>query len=173
MQGHQIIEILRKKLKIDADYKLGEKLDLDKSEISRVRKGQSAKKILKKVEEIYGVELLEELQAGLSDRVSSSVVDSDQRLLSEKERVISIQQQYINSLERQVEDLREEIRHKSELLNYSFGSKNSWERLGIKGGIPVDMSQPIKPNSNSELEEGAAQDPEKDAKKPPKVKHTQ
>jgi len=127
MQGHQIIEILRKKLKIDADYKLGEKLDLDKSEISRVRKGQSAKKILKKVEEIYGVELLEELQAGLSDRVSSSLVDYDQRLLSEKERVIRIQQQYINSLERQVEDLREEIRQKTELLNSSFGSRKSWE----------------------------------------------
>lgn len=173
MQGHQIIEILRKKLKVDADYKLGEKLDLDKSEISRVRKGQSAKKILKKVEEIYGVELLEELQAGLSDRVSSSVVDSDQRLLSEKERVISIQQQYINSLERQVEDLREEIRQKTELLNSSFGSRKSWEELGIKAGIPVDMSQTIKQRSNTELVEETSQNLEKDAKKSLKVKHTQ
>ena len=173
MQGHQIIEILRKKLKVDADYKLGEKLDLDKSEISRVRKGQSAKKILKKVEEIYGVELLEELQAGLSDRVSSSVVDSDQRLLSEKERVISIQQQYINSLERQVEDLREEIRQKTELFNSSFGSRKSWEELGIKAGIPVDMSQTIKQRSNTELVEETSQNLEKDAKKSLKVKHTQ
>ena len=173
MQGHQIIEILRKKLKIDADYKLGEKLDLDKSEISRVRKGQSAKRILKKVEEIYGVELLEELQAGLSDRVSSSLVDYDQRLLSEKERVIRIQQQYINSLERQVEDLREEIRQRSEMLNSSFGSRTSWEEMGIKAGIPVDMSQPIKHGSNSELEAEASQNHEKDAKKALKVKHTQ
>ena len=58
MKGIQVIEILREKLNITADYKLGEKLDLDKSEISRVRKGQSAKNILKKVEEIYGIELL-------------------------------------------------------------------------------------------------------------------
>ena len=152
MKGIQVIEILREKLNITADYKLGEKLDLDKSEISRVRKGQSAKNILKKVEEIYGIELLKEVEAELSNKVSNDFVGFDQRLLSEKDRVINIQQQYISSLERQVEDLREEIRHKSALLNYSFGSKNSWERLGIKGGIPVDMSQPIKPNSNSELE---------------------
>jgi len=45
--------------------------------------------------------------------------------------------------------------------------------LGIKAGIPVDMSQTIKQRSNTELVEETSQNLEKDAKKSLKVKHTQ
>ena len=153
MEGIQVIEILREKLNITADYKLGEKLELDKSEISRVRKGQSAKNILKKVEEIYGIELLKEVEAELSNKVSNDFVGFDQRLLSEKDRVINIQQQYINNLERQLKDLREEIKQKSELMRSVFGAENNWDKLGIKSGVPFYPSHDPLSENHPELKE--------------------
>ena len=66
MEGQQVIEILKKKLQINADYKLGEKLNLDKSEVSRVRRGHPAKKILQKVEEVFGLDFYEEVKAEMN-----------------------------------------------------------------------------------------------------------
>ena len=163
MKGIQVIEILREKLNITADYKLGEKLDLDKSEISRVRKGQSAKNILKKVEEIYGIELLKEVEAELSNKVSNDFVGFEQRLLSEKDRVINIQQQYINNLERQLKDLREEIKQKSELMR-SFGAENNWDKLGIKPGVLLYPRQDPLPEKRAKLKEETNPEIEKSTK---------
>jgi ribosome-binding protein aMBF1 (putative translation factor) len=94
MEGQQVIEILKEKLQINADYKLGEKLNLDKSEVSRVRRGHPAKKILQKVEEVFGFDFYEEVKAEMNKTDSTSTLNSEVQLLKEKERTINIQLAY-------------------------------------------------------------------------------
>ena len=108
MQGQQVIEILKKKLQINADYKLGERLNLDKSEVSRVRRGHPAKKILQKVEEVFGLDFYEEVKAEMNRTDSTSTLNSELQLLKEKERTITIQQSYIERLEKTIERLEED-----------------------------------------------------------------
>ena len=108
MEGQQVIEILKKKLQINADYKLGEKLNLDKSEVSRVRRGHPAKKILQKVEEVFGLDFYEEIKAEMNRTDSTSSLNSEKQLLQEKERTITIQQSYIERLEKTIERLEED-----------------------------------------------------------------
>ena len=114
MEGQQVIEILKKKLQINADYKLGEKLNLDKSEVSRVRRGHPAKKILQKVEEVFGLDFYEEIKAEMNRRDSTSSLNSEKQLLQEKERTITIQQSYIERLEKTIERLEEDKKKRNQ-----------------------------------------------------------
>jgi transcriptional regulator with XRE-family HTH domain len=114
MEGQQVIEILKKKLQINADYKLGEKLNLDKSEVSRVRRGHPAKKILQKVEEIFGLDFYEEVKAEMNRTDSTNTLNSEKQLLQEKERTITIQQSYIERLEKTIERLEEEKKKRNQ-----------------------------------------------------------
>jgi len=84
MEGQQVIEILKKRLQINADYKLGEKLNLDKSEVSRVRRGHPPKKILQKVEEVFGLDFYEKVQAEMSKTDFTKTYNSEVQLLREK-----------------------------------------------------------------------------------------
>ena len=114
MEGQQVIEILKKKLQINADYKLGEKLNLDKSEVSRVRRGHPAKKILQKVEEVFGLDFYEEIKAEMNRTDSTSSLNSEKQLLQEKERTITIQQSYIERLEKTIERLEEDKKKRNQ-----------------------------------------------------------
>ena len=114
MEGQQVIEILKKKLQINADYKLGEKLNLDKSEVSRVRRGHPAKKILQKVEEIFGLDFYEEVKAEMTRTDSTNTLNSEKQLLQEKERTITIQQSYIERLEKTIERLEEDKKKRNQ-----------------------------------------------------------
>jgi hypothetical protein len=114
MEGQQVIEILKEKLQINADYKLGEKLNLDKSEVSRVRRGHPAKKILQKVEEVFGFDFYEEVKAEMDRTDSTSTLNSEVQLLKEKERTITIQQSYIERLEKTIERLEEDKKKRNQ-----------------------------------------------------------
>ena len=116
MQGQQVIEILKKKLQINADYKLGERLNLDKSEVSRVRRGHPAKKILQKVEEVFGLDFYEEVKAEMNRTDSTSTLNSELQLLKEKERTITIQQSYIERLEKTIERLEEDKKKRNQTI---------------------------------------------------------
>ena len=116
MEGQQVIEILKEKLQINADYKLGEKLNLDKSEVSRVRRGHPAKKILQKVEEVFGFNFYEEVKAEMSRTDSTSTLNSEVQLLKEKERTITIQQSYIERLEKTIERLEEDKKKRNQTI---------------------------------------------------------
>ena len=114
MEGQQVIEILKKKLQINADYKLGEKLNLDKSEVSRVRRGHPAKKILQKVEEIFGLDFYEEIKAEMDRTDLTTNLNPEVQLLKEKERTINIQQSYIERLEKTIEKLEEDKKKRNQ-----------------------------------------------------------
>ena len=114
MEGQQVIEILKKKLQINADYKLGEKLNLDKSEVSRVRRGHPAKKILQKVEEIFGLDFYEEIKAEMDRTDLTTNLNPELQLLKEKERTINIQQSYIERLEKTIERLEEDKKKRNQ-----------------------------------------------------------
>ena len=114
MEGQQVIEILKKKLQINADYKLGEKLNLDKSEVSRVRRGHPAKKILQKVEEIFGLDFYEEIKAEMDRTDLTTKLNPELQLLKEKERTINIQQSYIERLEKTIERLEEDKKKRNQ-----------------------------------------------------------
>jgi len=114
MEGQQVIEILKEKLQINADYKLGEKLNLDKSEVSRVRRGHPAKKILQKVEEVFGFDFYEEVKAEMDRTDSTNPLHSEKQLLQEKERTITIQQSYIERLEKTIERLEEDKKKRNQ-----------------------------------------------------------
>ena len=114
MEGQQVIEILKKKLQINADYKLGEKLNLDKSEVSRVRRGHPAKKILQKVEEIFGLDFYEEIKAEMDRTDLTTNLNPEVQLLKEKERTITIQQSYIERLEKTIERLEEDKKKRNQ-----------------------------------------------------------
>ena len=114
MEGQQVIEILKKKLQINADYKLGEKLNLDKSEVSRVRRGHPAKKILQKVEEVFGLDFYEEVKAEMNRTDTTTNLNSEVQLLKEKERTINIQQNYIERLEKTIERLEEDKKKRNQ-----------------------------------------------------------
>ena len=116
MEGQQVIEILKEKLQINADYKLGEKLNLDKSEVSRVRRGHPAKKILQKVEEVFGFDFYEEVKAEMNRTDSTSTLNSEVQLLKEKERTITIQQSYIERLEKTIERLEEDKKKRNQTI---------------------------------------------------------
>ena len=116
MEGQQVIEILKKKLQINADYKLGEKLNLDKSEVSRVRRGHPAKKILQKVEEIFGLDFYEEVKAEMNKSDSTTTLNAETQLLKEKERTITIQQSYIERLEKTIERLEEDKKKRNQTI---------------------------------------------------------
>jgi len=114
MEGQQVIEILKKKLQINADYKLGEKLNLDKSEVSRVRRGHPAKKILQKVEEVFGLDFYEEVKAEMNRTDTTTNLNPEVQLLKEKERTITIQQSYIERLEKTIERLEEDKKKRNQ-----------------------------------------------------------
>ena len=114
MEGQQVIEILKKKLQINADYKLGEKLNLDKSEVSRVRRGHPAKKILQKVEEVFGLDFYEEVKAEMNRTETTTNLNPEVQLLKEKERTINIQQSYIERLEKTIERLEEDKKKRNQ-----------------------------------------------------------
>ena len=114
MEGQQVIEILKKKLQINADYKLGMKLNLDKSEVSRVRRGHPAKKILQKVEEIFGLDFYEEIKAEMDRTDLTTNLNPELQLLKEKERTINIQQSYIERLEKTIERLEEDKKKRNQ-----------------------------------------------------------
>ena len=114
MEGQQVIEILKKKLQINADYKLGEKLNLDKSEVSRVRRGHPAKKILQKVEEVFGLDFYEEVKAEMNRTDTTTNLNPEVQLLKEKERTINIQQSYIERLEKTIERLEEDKKKRNQ-----------------------------------------------------------
>mgnify|MGYP001127712635 CR=1 FL=1 len=114
MDGQQVIEILKKKLQINVDYKLGEKLNLDKSEVSRVRRGHPAKKILQKVEEVFGLDFYEEVKAEMNRTDTTTNLNPEVQLLKEKERTINIQQSYIERLEKTIERLEEDKKKRNQ-----------------------------------------------------------
>tara|TARA_Y100000114_G_C11737162_1_gene316863 strand:+ start:436 stop:834 length:399 start_codon:yes stop_codon:yes gene_type:complete len=116
MEGAQVIEILKKKLQINADYKLGEKLNLDKSEVSRVRRGHPAKKILQKVEEVFGLDFYEKVMAEMGKTDLTKIYHSEVQLLREKERTINIQQSYIERLEKTIERLEEDKKKRNQTI---------------------------------------------------------
>ena len=128
MQGQQVIEILKKKLQINADYKLGERLNLDKSEVSRVRRGHPAKKILQKVEEVFGLDFYEEVKAEMNRTDSTSTLNSELQLLKEKERTITIQQSYIERLEKTIERLEEDKKKRNQtIVPQWYNQPDNWQ----------------------------------------------
>lgn len=128
MEGQQVIEILKEKLQINADYKLGEKLNLDKSEVSRVRRGHPAKKILQKVEEVFGFDFYEEVKAEMDRTDSTSTLNSEVQLLKEKERTITIQQSYIERLEKTIERLEEDKKKRNQTnVPQWYNQPDNWQ----------------------------------------------
>ena len=128
MEGQQVIEILKKKLQINADYKLGERLNLDKSEVSRVRRGHPAKKILQKVEEVFGLDFYEEVKAEMNRTDSTSTLNSELQLLKEKERTITIQQSYIERLEKTIERLEEDKKKRNQtIVPQWYNQPDNWQ----------------------------------------------
>ena len=128
MEGQQVIEILKKKLQINADYKLGEKLNLDKSEVSRVRRGHPAKKILQKVEEVFGLDFYEEVKAEMNRTESTNTLNSEKQLLQEKERTINIQKSYIERLEKTIERLEEDKKKRNQTnVPQWYNQSDNWQ----------------------------------------------
>ena len=87
---------------------------MDKSEVSRVRRGHPAKKILQKVEEIFGLDFYEEVKAEMNKSDSTTTLNAETQLLKEKERTITIQQSYIERLEKTIERLEEDKKKRNQ-----------------------------------------------------------
>ena len=107
----QLIEITKKKLGFKYDREIAEALNLTKSGFSqKISRGDFPFSEIRQLLKKQGIESdwLNEYENQMNQTESTKTLNSEVQLLKEKERTITIQQSYIERLEKTIERLEED-----------------------------------------------------------------
>ena len=107
----QLIEITKKKLGLRYDREIAEALNLTKSGFSqKISRGDFPFSEIRQLLKKQGIESdwLDEYENQMNKTESTNTLNSEVQLLREKERTITIQQSYIERLEKTIERLEED-----------------------------------------------------------------
>ncbi len=107
----QVIEILKEKFSIKADYKLAELLEIDRSDLSRIRAGQQSDKFWRKIEEKLGAEVRERLKLQVSrPQTQTSDLSFLESMIQSKDETIKRQDEHIQDLRKTLEILQDQLK---------------------------------------------------------------
>lgn len=107
----QLIEITKKKLGFKYDREIAEALNLTKSGFSqKISRGDFPFSELRQLLQNRGIDFswLDQAEIEMNKTESTNTLNSEVQLLREKERTITIQQSYIERLEKTIERLEED-----------------------------------------------------------------
>ena len=130
----QLIEITKKKLNLRYDREIAEALNLTKSGFSqKISRGDFPFSEIRQLLKKQGIESdwLDEYENQMN-QTESKTLNSEVQLLKEKERTITIQQSYIERLEKTIERLEEDKKKwipaiAPELIN----SPDNWQQTSM------------------------------------------
>ena len=107
----QLIEITKKKLGFKYDREIAEALNLTKSGFSqKISRGDFPFSEIRQLLQSRGIDFswLDQAEKEMNKTESTNTLNSEVQLLREKERTITIQQSYIERLEKTIERLEED-----------------------------------------------------------------
>ena len=107
----QLIEITKKKLGFKYDREIAEALNLTKSGFSqKISRGDFPFSEIRQLLQSRGIDFswLDQAEIEMNKTESTNTLNSEVQLLREKERTITIQQSYIERLEKTIERLEED-----------------------------------------------------------------
>ena len=107
----QLIEITKKKLGFKYDRQLADALNLTRSGLSqKISRGDIPITEIRQLLQNKGIDFswLDEAETEMNKTESTNTLNSEVQLLQEKERTITIQQSYIERLEKTIERLEED-----------------------------------------------------------------
>ena len=128
----QLIEITKKKLNLRYDREIAEALNLTQSGFSqKISRGDFPFSEIRQLLKKQGIESdwLDEYENQMNQTELTKTLNSELQLLKEKERTITIQQSYIERLEKTIERLEEDKKKwipaiAPELINQSYNWVN-------------------------------------------------
>ena len=111
MNTKKLVEIIKEKLGFKYDRQLADALNLTRSGLSqKISRGDVPITEIRQLFENRGVDFswLDQAETEMNKTESTNTLNSEVQLLREKERTITIQQSYIERLEKTIERLEED-----------------------------------------------------------------
>jgi len=127
----QLIEITKKKLGFRYDREIAEALNLTKSGFSqKISRGDFPFLEIRQLLKNQNIESdwLDEYEKEMNRTDSTNTLNSEKQLLQEKERTITIQQSYIERLEKTIERLEEDKKKRNQTnVPQWYNQPNNWQ----------------------------------------------